>query len=399
MNLRRKTSIAVVLVMSLCCFGFRELFSRAVQREFQRAEETQLRQNAERLQALVDHGLKQLNIKAADWAFWDDTYNFLNSRSRNYIRSNLQVINLESLGVVQIAYWNLNKVLVHRMWRETGVNAASHLEQATEQLSKLVKENKRPLDLNFQRRGVIAASNRVYFYVMLPILTSERRGPGNGVMAFLQEIDSELLAGYSSLLRQPVRWVRFNLARSVPMFARAAQNLKNSPYALRRLSPDIAMSYYRLDDLNGKPALIIASVFNRTVYRQVATAKLLLDKFLLAASVVVTILLVLILDAAVLRRIRAVRKYLDHLADNPTPRSVFPGVGKDEFGRMIQELNEIQAILATLPLSVSAVEPPPEPTPPEFTDHAQIVQEVAAALAQCEQPSYPVFDLDYRARE
>ena len=56
-------------------------------RSFSEIEETESLLMLKRAQALMDDDLDQLEIQVRDWAIWDDTYDFINNGTQNYIRS------------------------------------------------------------------------------------------------------------------------------------------------------------------------------------------------------------------------------------------------------------------------------------------------------------------------
>jgi sensor domain CHASE-containing protein len=70
-----------------------------VTRGFEQLEADQARDNIERVNNAVSEEIARLNSTNGDWAYWDDTYQFIEDANPDYIESNLAVETLVNLDV------------------------------------------------------------------------------------------------------------------------------------------------------------------------------------------------------------------------------------------------------------------------------------------------------------
>ena len=100
-----------------------------------------------------------------------------------------------------------------------------------------------------------------------PILKSEGTGMGNGVMSMGRFIDSQMLQQLSTATQLTINLYRYENA-DVPKDIQSVINtkLKNAMVATHVLSEDTIISYARVNDVFGKPALILKAENHRKIY-------------------------------------------------------------------------------------------------------------------------------------
>ncbi len=68
--------------------------------------------NMDRAVQAIKRETQHLAISATDWAFWDDTYQFVQDHNEAYHEANLNIPTLEGLrGCVKILIFKLNRIL------------------------------------------------------------------------------------------------------------------------------------------------------------------------------------------------------------------------------------------------------------------------------------------------
>jgi len=91
MSMRIKI-LAIVFVTFSVLFTILAITSRAVVLNgFNSLELKSLRTNSERALGEIENSFSRLDSIAGDWAPWDDTYDFVQTRSEEYAKSNLNI--------------------------------------------------------------------------------------------------------------------------------------------------------------------------------------------------------------------------------------------------------------------------------------------------------------------
>ena len=108
--------IAVIITSVLLLAGVIYTISQVVLlKSFEKIETAQMEQNLTRVHSSFDEKLVSLQIKLADWAQWDDTYQFIGDGNTEYIESNLSDETLINLQINLMAFINNNNEVVQLM--------------------------------------------------------------------------------------------------------------------------------------------------------------------------------------------------------------------------------------------------------------------------------------------
>jgi sensor domain CHASE-containing protein len=100
-KLRGKT-LLIVAVTLVCLIGLLYVAVRSVLMSgFAKVEEENTGKNVERILDAFIENSNNLGVKVADWAKWDDTYEFIMDKNKEYIESNL---NDGSIGDLKLNY-------------------------------------------------------------------------------------------------------------------------------------------------------------------------------------------------------------------------------------------------------------------------------------------------------
>ena len=99
MKLRAKVflivSSAIVVLLSVSFW----IIYQKLEREFVAAQYDDALAQIETSSGIISRDIDSFSIKLADWAQWDDSYDFVENRDQDYIDSNLNDESLQSLGV------------------------------------------------------------------------------------------------------------------------------------------------------------------------------------------------------------------------------------------------------------------------------------------------------------
>ena len=104
LTVRRRTALVIALVTTLA-LGALLAFDRLVLVSgFQQFEDGEVRSDVNRVIRIIDAECRRVDVLISDWAQWDDAYEFMRTRSRTFVTSNLSPNILGDLDLAAIVF-------------------------------------------------------------------------------------------------------------------------------------------------------------------------------------------------------------------------------------------------------------------------------------------------------
>lgn len=130
MTLRSLTYIVLIpaFVLTFICVWM--FFSSHYRKHFEKAEHEHLRKQEMILVSYAEKHLSMLANTTKDWAVWDDTYDFMQTKSGAYTASNLAPTTLESLDIDGMLYLDSGMNLFHSYFSEETAGKARDIASA-----------------------------------------------------------------------------------------------------------------------------------------------------------------------------------------------------------------------------------------------------------------------------
>ncbi|MBP7865108.1 MAG: CHASE domain-containing protein [Acidobacteria bacterium] len=166
-----------------------------VQPAFQRLERAQAEEDCARARGAVERELHQLGNLIGDWANWDDTCAFAETRNPEYIRSNLADRDqLERDSHLNLIYFYDNAgTLLYGGTFDSDLGGALDLP-AFSGTSPFILPTLRPVFRNHQPvEGILRTDFGPLLMIARPILSTGGQGPPRGVVVFGRFLDAALV--------------------------------------------------------------------------------------------------------------------------------------------------------------------------------------------------------------
>jgi sensor domain CHASE-containing protein/putative methionine-R-sulfoxide reductase with GAF domain len=337
MTLRNKTLISIGLTITFLVVLL-YVSSRLILLDgFVRLEEQQVRQNLERVLNTIQNDVDALDAGTLDWAAWDDTYEFIVDGNPDYIDSNLVDEMFSHMRLNFVLYIDVQGDLVYgkgydlRNERQIPV-PESLLEHVTgdSMLARHTETDSSIKGFIFLPEGPLMVASR-------PILTSEEEGPIRGalIMArYLDDAETALLAETSLIPFSVMRFEDEKTPRGL------SESLSTEEATLVRLQDsDTISGYARLDDIHGKPALIIETRATRDIYKQGERSILYFMFSLLAIGLILGAVSMILLERSVLARLAHLNQSVDHIGATSDLSKRVHIPGRDELSSLAQAIN------------------------------------------------------------
>lgn len=315
------TTTLLVVVLGLLYIAASQILSAS----FQQLELRQIRVESQRAIAALEEQQRRLNSVIRDWAWWDDTYLYIQGLKPEFVHDNLNDLVYSNYDLDVQIYSNIKGEILYAQRR-----------LADETLQDWQAEPAQALNTWLQQRvlhsgaevssGVILLENQPFLFAAAPIFTSQVQGPEQGV----------LLMGYW-LTEQRLQRLeeRLQLKLRIHPDTTSLQEISRNEETIR--------AYMPLTDTDGKPVAILEVSEPRWIQQQALVSRQYLLWGLLLTIACSLGLLFWVMQSLILRRLHGFEQVLQRLALFDQGSGALPPAlpiqGNDELDRLALTLN------------------------------------------------------------
>jgi PAS domain S-box-containing protein len=303
-------------------------------------EQRETQSAVERAENALNDDIAKLAATTNDYGAWDRTYGFMQNPSPDYIRQEFKDQTLQGLGINSILLLGpLGKAVYFKdydLLREQETESpAVQMALASDPWVRLVGASSTP------GSGIFLLPQGPTLIAACPILTSERKGPARGVLVMTRHLDEALIARLKAgtrssisveLAASPVLATDFQAARAVLQSNRKA-------ITIQVRSESSVAGYGLLEDVSGKPALLLRVDMPRAVFQQGEASLRYFLGALCLASLVFGAVTMLLLRYAVLARLTHLNAEISRIGDGRDLRERVAVSGNDELSRLGGAIN------------------------------------------------------------
>ncbi len=348
MKLQQKT----LLIINATLLGLIGLFYTASSAIFmnsiQQAEKHEAQQTVKGVLSLLRQTQENFRDRYIDWSAWDDTYNFVENRNNNYSQANLVPETLRALQVNLIVYINTSNRIVYG----TGFDLNN---QTYKPIPALLSDRlSSPNDLLLQRpnlttkqTGILLLPESPIWITSQPILRSTGKGPIRGSLILGRNLDAKAVEQLSRIARLPIKIHRLDKRQQAAKFQTVKPNLSNGAISVQPISEEVIEAYTLLNDIDGKPALVLQVDIPRTTYQQGRTSLYYLISALLISGIVFDAVVLLLLNRSVLSRLAQLSREVAHIRDLSNLSAKLSVSSNDEISELTITINRMLEALFT----------------------------------------------------
>ena len=341
MRMRRKV-LVIIAVLALSIFIILYALANLVLlRSFALLEERETRENVARLNNALSNEFSDLDGKVGDWAFWDDTYVFVQDGNENYINLNLADSTFINLRLNFMVFVNTSGDVVYgRGFDLSNSTEVSIPEGMMQQLSSNgLLWNYSSLESEID--GVLLLPEKPVLVASKPILTSQSEGPIAGALIMGRFFDSEEIKYLSRTVGFPLTFCRFDDSQMPSDFQSARSSLsETAPVFTNPLNDDVVAGYALMDDVHANSALIIRVDMSRDVYRQGLATVNYFVAMSLAICVVFAMAFVTLLEKGMLSPLNRLTTAVRGMGRNGNSSHPMSRFGTDEVSILAQAIRD-----------------------------------------------------------
>jgi sensor domain CHASE-containing protein len=263
-DISKKVLLITLLIFAVLTAAFTLTHSMQLS-NFLELEREDTLENVERVQNAISTQQGYLDYINQDWACWDDTYRFIEDRNQDYKDVNLKNQTLAGIKVNVMLFVNESGSVVYAK----SVNISTGQEvPVPEDLLRLVEDGTLLIKSeNDTKSGFVLLEENPMFISCHPILTTEYEGPMKGTLIFGRYFDNALLTSFEDATCYSLSMNRTD--EKIPAGTQSKfKNFSDFPDepVLEPYSNEKIAGYFKLEDISGKPALIITADFPRKLY-------------------------------------------------------------------------------------------------------------------------------------
>ncbi len=203
----------------------------------------------DRVRALLDDQAAQLAAAVRDYAYWDDTWNYINGDAPEYPDLNLNAATLDNLDLDFAALYGRDNRL-RGLFRSSAYSG-------TPDLPGTLDSGSLPFPASAESpAGMAALSGKPYLLASAAVTRSDRTGPAAGRLIFARELDPEFERTLSRLSGTTTRVISLRTDQAAP---EAQERRSLSDAYIRRLS---------LADWSEATNLVLEVQLDRRIMRQ-----------------------------------------------------------------------------------------------------------------------------------
>lgn len=348
MSLRRKTLVIIGVVLASLVVLLVALSQTVLLDSFRQLEEREMRQNVLRAVNALDEELATLNTSCADYAYWDDTYAYVQYRTADYLEVTLTDDSLLNVGVDVVTILDAAGSPIYQ-GATSGYSIPPDLTGYLEPGSPLVTD----VQVGSGRGGVILTQNGPLLVTVHPIVDSLRVEPPRGLLVFGRYLNAPRIDAISAALQLPL--TIYPLGQPFPEDVQTAREALSAdfPVFVQPLGETVA-GYAMVQDVTGAPALVLRVESPRSLYTQGTQTVNLFLFLLIASGLVFGVVTVLLLERAVLSRLRQLGRSVQTIAQSGNIQGRVPvsAADQDELTTLAQDINRMLTALETAQINL-----------------------------------------------
>lgn len=345
MNLHRRTLLIVSLLMLATLLAVQLANRWLVYPSFVALEQQQARRNAEQVVEVINREFALLAPTCKDWAYWDETYQYVEDRNVDYVQANLDEPSQISLRVNVLAFYdNTGK----QRWARS-IDLGSKESFQLDEFSRPRLPVDYPLlardDSTTVRFGLLNTSRGPMLTVGTAILHSDHSGPRAGTLIMGRFLDTEAVEriAQQTLLRislQPTRrtdHIRINTDVT-------SQRLTHTDFKFEKHNGNMRATT-TLASMDGRPLLDLSIDTPREISASGRAALRLSMISIALAGLVITLILLWLLNRNIVVPVSRLTRLVRRIGadeDNHTRlhlrRNDEIGELGDEFDRMLDRI-------------------------------------------------------------
>jgi sensor domain CHASE-containing protein/signal transduction histidine kinase len=342
MNLRSKILLPVGIVLIGLIAGMYHVSNSILLQGFARVEENTMRVNITRAVNAMNQSLENLASKSSDWGMWDDTCQFVADQNEAFVKSNVSPLALRSIQVDGMVLTNRDgkpvlDVILERD-NDDDVLASGRLASILTSYPSLTQFS----GIDQVHSGFLLTALGPMMVVSRPILNSQGSGEIQGTLLFVKRIDDAIAQSIEKNTRLHTALHRIGEIDLPGDFSDALQIMgSGNQIHVHPTTDRLITAYTTLHDINSRPLMMMRVSSPRLEYQWGQTTIRYLLLSLIAVAVVSAVLVVVLIEKVVLRRLAGLASQVVQIGQSANACARVRVDGADELSVLGGQMNQM----------------------------------------------------------
>ncbi|MDD5190092.1 MAG: CHASE4 domain-containing protein [Dehalococcoidales bacterium] len=342
----RKTTILIVVFASLIVLTATFLLNQYyLIHSYENIEKRLVGENTLSGVRILNDQINSIASDTADWAFWDDSYQFAIDLNKAYIDTNMQSTTFTLLNIDCLMFLNQEGKIVYSLAYDTGLEEFVSVPRAIISYVKANDGLRFPDKAGSERgvKGIIdLPDGSLYEAAAYSILPSTGEGVSRGSLIMMRNLNDIETGNISRMSLANLNIKALNQG-DLPQDYRQAYSELNTNTSVFVNAPDgnNIYGYGLVMDINGNPAAILRVQDVRAIYqegKQSTTVRVLYSFLGICVGLMVVIM---ILNTRILAPIVKMRDQLRKISRENDYNARLKTTGKDEFTDLATDINQM----------------------------------------------------------
>jgi PAS domain S-box-containing protein len=352
MTVRRKT----LLIIAITCLGLVVVLYAASRSfllgGFIKLEQTSAQENVQRVLNALDQDVAAMDRFTYDRASIEETYEGMSAQTPELLH---WLVGRDATGTTQTQRFNF--ILL--------IDTSGHIiisrgyDLATKQVIAIPESLKAHISTsdpliqsamsNGKITGVLLLPEGPLLVVCRPVIRPNTEGQARGFMLSARYLESGGdLKGLEKTTNFSLSVQRVDGEKLPDDFSHAHEHLfKHSDIYVRPMNENLLGGYTLLNDIYGKPALILRAEMPRVIYQQGRISQLYFVGALLIAGIVFGVVVLLLLEKSVISRLSSLNNSVRSIANSGDASDRVHSEGHDEIANLGEAINRMLGSLQT----------------------------------------------------
>jgi diguanylate cyclase (GGDEF)-like protein len=281
------------------------------------------------VQALIEREEENMHKTTLDWAHWDDTYNFLSGKNKDFfIETNLQDTTLKQLNLNFMFFTDTQGKIVYSMTKdldkETRDLLVNKLLNKSSDSSSLIKLS----NTSAVRSGILSVYGKMFIIDIANITTTDEKAKSNGNFIVGRYLDTSFTNYINEVVKAKVDFkeiIHSNEADINIIKKRGDSVILNNP----------------IRDIIGDMSIVSSISKNRYNYQ---LGKIYFKSMILIFSIILILILfinVIIFNKYILSRLKTLNEFINNVAITRNTKARINISGKDEIKNIADSTNRM----------------------------------------------------------
>lgn len=306
MTIRQKILLTIITTSGLVTILLHTLTQNILLKGFAELESEMQHSDTIRVLNTIEQELTTFSATTADWAYWDDTYEYLGGENPSYIANNFTAETFANLELNMVLLTDSEGHLIYSGFYEpeTGfIPAPFRLDAAT--IADLLPKSS---ELEDAATGIVEIEGKLLLLASRHILDSQLNQPIRGNLIFGRFLDERKIMALSKTLETNLTISQIDNLEMNEEAAILIESGGGKRVLVRQPTPTDIVSYSLINNLNGQPDFLLQVNGTRDIYNYGLKSIRYFVSTLFLIGISFLILMLILIEKLVLSRISSLNQ-------------------------------------------------------------------------------------------